>query len=384
MVADANYEMAFRIRLDMKSVKLTYEDKVLYPGTEFQGASFMLAPPLRLEVVHRSNPDDPATESTLQWYYVKLNPEDYKDYRDYVIKFDQPVPGVVGYKVYWFGRAFCSAWLDGVKLRETPLPSEAEQLKGVTIPPITVAQSRPGTLVWNGVFDWTYRIPEVIGGRCDRGKPLPERFSSFDAVIAIALNGLAPRERLALSEFVKAGGGLVTMGGPQAYGKSHIHTSPLLQGLLPVVTKGLWDLKKAPGGGFKLVPRSDLLKNLAWQDSPRIFYYHDVDVKDGAEGIWAEGVAEVGGKLERRPLVVAWPFGKGKRGVLPRDAAGRPVRWPSPCLGMEGLGAVHDHPDQQLPWTERRPGNGEAFVQVARAADYPATSNPCSKPMDET
>ena len=59
---DAKYAAAFRLRMDLSVTPDTDVAKVLYPGTESLAATFHMASPLRLEAVHRTKADDPATE----------------------------------------------------------------------------------------------------------------------------------------------------------------------------------------------------------------------------------------------------------------------------------------------------------------------------------
>ena len=253
----------------LENVTVADKAHVMYVGTEDHSAEAYMPFPLRLEVIHRTKRDDPATESVVQWYFVDAPGADaVKDYHDYVVKFERPVPGFVGFRVYWFGRAFSSVWLDQVKLLEEPLPSEAQQLNGVKLDgQLHVSHQQPLTLVCSGPYDWAYHLPDAIGGQCGMAPgtmsaaglssmpALPDTtagFSKYDAVLLseVELGSYTAKQRLLLSEFVKSGGGLVLLGGMLGYGKSQVHVSPLLMDMLPVVTKGRWDLRKAPAGGL--------------------------------------------------------------------------------------------------------------------------------------
>ena len=146
---DAKYAAAFRLRMDLSVTPDTDVAKVLYPGTESLAATFHMASPLRLEAVHRAKADDPATETVVQWYLVDAPSQAaVKDYHDYVIRFERPLPGFVGFKIYWFGRAYCSVWVDQVRLLEEPLLSEVEALKDRTVEGIKIDHAVPATLVW--------------------------------------------------------------------------------------------------------------------------------------------------------------------------------------------------------------------------------------------
>ncbi len=124
------------------------------------------------------------------------------------------------------------------------------------------------------------------------------------------LGDFSVKQRLLLAEFVKNGGGLVLLGGFSGYGKSRVHVSPLLMDLLPVTTRGLWDLRKAPGDGLLAGADERRFAHLDWKASPRVFYYHDVMVKDGAS-VWLHGSAIADGKETTVPLLVSRPYGKG-------------------------------------------------------------------------
>ena len=191
-------------------------------------------------------------------------------------------------------------------------------------------------LVCSGPFDWAYHLPQVIGGECELAPgtesaaglsampALPDSavgLSKYDVVVMseVALGSYSPKQRLMLSEFVKSGGGMVTLGGMLGYGKSQVHVSPLLMEMLPVTTKGRWDLRKAPAGGLVVQPATPRLAKLQWTAMPRVYYYHDVDLKAGAQ-VWVKGTTRVEGKATEVPLVVAWPYGKG---------------WVIACLGTE-------------------------------------------------
>ena len=312
---DAKYTAAFHLRLDLTVVPDSTVAKVIYPGTENLATTFHMASPLRLESVHRTKIDDPSTESVVQWYLVDAPSQAaVQDYHDYVIRFERPLPGFVGFRVYWFGRAYCSAWIDRVRLLEEPLPSEAEQLKSAPIPSLEIDHKAPTTLVWAGVYNWTYHIPEVIGGNCILASP-PDSAAALPKVDAmlfseVMLGDLSPKKRLLVSEFVRQGGGLVLLGGVCGYGKSHVHQSPLLKDLLPVETTGLWDLRKASPGGMVVKPAAGRFGALNWSQAPRVYYTHNVRLKPGAQ-VWLTGTALAGGKPFAAPLLVARPFGKG-------------------------------------------------------------------------
>ena len=107
----------------------------------------------------------------------------------------------------------------------------------------------------------------------------------FDAMLfsEVVMGDLEPKKRQLVAEFVKAGGGLVLLGGVHGYGKSHVHVSPLLSDLLPVTTTGALDLRQAPPGGWVVKSTSDRFQHLNWNAFPRVYYHHHVTLKDGAQ-----------------------------------------------------------------------------------------------------
>lgn len=311
---DAAYEAAFRIRMDVRVVAPPDIEMPLYIGTEDKAASSIMGWPLRLEAVHRRDINDAGTESVVQWHFAKIpSPAAVKDYHDYVISFQHVPTGHVAFRVYWYGRAFCSVWIDKISLREQNLPSEAQQLAANAQPATAaISHQRPLTRVWPGMYHWTYRIPDLIGGACETGRPVDgvKQTPQYDVMFIgdNVLTSLSLTERKALAEFVKGGGGLVLLGGVYSYGKSSVHTSPILMDLLPVETMGLWDLRQAPKGGLSVKTSDVRFKNLRWDAGPRVYYYHQARPKADAQ-VWLKGVS--GDGKQEAPLLVARPYGKG-------------------------------------------------------------------------
>ncbi len=292
---DAKYDIAFRLRFDVHVSAPSDLRLPIYLGTEDKAASSRMGWPLRLEAVYRPTPDDAAHECVLHWRFARL--DDLKQaatYHDYVISVERPPVGVLGFRAYWYGRAFASTWVDQIAMRETPLPTEAEQLRGLPEPDFTIHHGAPRTLVVNGVYGWTYQTPELVGGACELTWRFPtdaKALLPYDAILLVDVNlgDLTLAQRLLLATFVKRGGGLVLLGGPYAYGKSAVHASPLLQELLPVETAGLWDIAKAPGRGLTVTSNSARLRRLAWDVEPRVYYYHRATPKPGAETVLTGG-----------------------------------------------------------------------------------------------
>ncbi|MHB9133739.1 MAG: hypothetical protein ACYDBB_21965 [Armatimonadota bacterium] len=313
---DAKYEIAFRLRMDVHVVSPSDTAMPIYVGTEDKSASTRFGWPLRLEAIYRPDAGDAAHQSVIYWAMVNItDPKKVAEYQDYVIHVDRPPQGVIGFRAYWYGRAFSSIWIDAVKVRELPLPSEAEQLKGVKDPgALTVTHDKPHTLVVKGTYAWTYRLPELVGGPCDAAWAFPKEareLTKYDLVVFanVNLSTLEPAQRLLLSAFVQGGGAVLLLGGPDAYGKSWVHTSPLLTNLLPVQTSGLWDIKKAEGGKYLVSPAGGHFLTLAWQQNPLVYYFHQATPKAGAE-VWLTATPPK--SKASVPLLVVKSSGKGK------------------------------------------------------------------------
>jgi uncharacterized membrane protein len=312
---DAAYEIAFRIRLDVRVTSPPDVELPIYLGTEDKAASTRFGWPLRLEAVYRKSDVDKGEPTVLSWAFVKItDPKKVASYNDYVIRFERPPTGLLGFRVYWYGRAFCSAWIESVKIREMPLPSEAKQIESAPPPPkLAIDHAKPRTLVVMDVYHWTYRLPEIVGGACDATYSFPRsavELAKYDAVVLanVNLGRLDIGQRLLLREFVKDGGAVLILGGPYSYGKSRVHTSPLLQELLPVRTSGLWDIRKAD---LILAPAGARLKKLEWNAEPMVYYHHMATPKPDAH-VWLNGQPAVNSEyIPPVPLLVVRRDGKG-------------------------------------------------------------------------
>ncbi len=311
---DQKYEITFHMRFDVKVVSPADTPMPIYVGTEDKAASSRFGWPLRLEAVYKGSEKEAAV-SVIHWRFARISDvQQAGQYHDYVITVDTPPPGVVGFRAYWYGRAFASVWIDSVQVRALPAVTETEALKDVPAPAFTIDHAHPKTLVVNGVYQWTYRVPELIGGPCEAVWQFPADaagLAGYDALVLadVNLGDLKPAQRLLLAGFVKAGGGLLVLGGPYAYGKSAVHVSPLLQELLPVRTAGLWDIRKAQGGSLRLSPSAALLA-LDWAQDPRVYYYHVATPKPGAQ-VWLTGQTP-NSRTAQTPLLVVGRHGQGQ------------------------------------------------------------------------
>ncbi len=326
--ANTAYEAAFRMRLEWHPVSPA-DLPMPIPISRFDTAGTGVSHrswSVRLELVHRPTPQDAAHESVIKWAVIQMDGElkNYTQYHDYLIASERPMPGYLGVKAYWYGRGFCSTWIDTVHVKATPLPSESELLQNTPAPTLTINHQQPRTLAVLGVYHWTYRLPELIGGPCDvvwladdlvKAKSGAKLFptdaaelAKYDTIVFVDSNLLAltPQQRQLLAAYLQAGGGALFLGGPYGFGKSTVHISPLLMDLLPVKTLGLWDMRKAPGRGLTLSAATSRLARLDWGAKPRVYYYHETQVKPDAE-VWVTGNAAG----QQVPLLVARKYGNG-------------------------------------------------------------------------
>ena len=111
-----------------------------------------------------------------------------------------------------------------------------------------------------------------------------------------------------LCDYLKAGGGMVVLGGPMAYGKSQLAGSKLEE-MWPVsVHKGDSDIVDIQGAPIEVAdPSAVFLMDLDWSAKPAVRYLHDVDVKP-----WGKVVLTSGGK----PFVVVGESGPRKARVI--------------------------------------------------------------------
>jgi uncharacterized membrane protein len=110
-----------------------------------------------------------------------------------------------------------------------------------------------------------------------------------------------------LCDYLHAGGSLIMLGGPMAYGGSRLRGTPLAD-LLPVTMAPTpFDLEKLPSAVVKPAGEgAPFLEDLDWSPAPRVLYVHQVEVKP-----WGQVVLEAAG----RPFLVIGEVGPGKARV---------------------------------------------------------------------
>ena len=136
-------------------------------------------------------------------------------------------------------------------------------------------------------------------------------------------------QRAMIQDFVKAGGGLLLVGGPFAFGRGAMERSELLEPLLPVTIPGFEDLKPLAQAA-PLQPDKNsrvAMKGLDWKASPLVMWMHQAQAKQGATVELTAG---------GQPALVTWEYGKGRVAALSATVLGEP-----PAGGM----AFWDWPD---------------------------------------
>jgi hypothetical protein len=198
----------------------------------------------------------------------------------------------------------------------------------------------------------------------------------------ISAQALGHRQAL-LREFVRNGGAVLFLGGRFAFGQQY-HNTPLEE-MSPVsfVATG-FDLRN-PAGGVALEARPEAfgrsLSSLPWAEKPRIYWYHEVAAKDGAQV-----VLTAAGK----PMLTLGQYGKGRVAVFAGTVMGDPAKGEMPFWKWDGWPAVLG---QTIRWLSEAPSQaqdeaGESLCrrleQIAGAEDVDIEAEDDAKKRQET
>ena len=262
------------------------------------------------------------------------------------------------------------AWIDRITVTQKRLYTEAEQLTFAKFvrPENPTLVPHEGTRVWfaKGLYYKLYHLQEVLDARKAavsyayiirgqrgsalagfplEGKPLGpkapladpdeekadlrppppgpyEQVMSYDLIVLcdIDLEAFTVPQRAMIQDFVRAGGGLLVVGGPFAFGRGGMEHSTLLEPLLPVTTTGEFDLQPLPAPAPLQPVKGHIAKDgLAWAQHPTVLWLHHAQPKKGAT------VEMTAGGL---PALVTWEYGKGRVAALTATVLGEP---PTPC-----------------------------------------------------
>jgi len=138
----------------------------------------------------------------------------------------------------------------------------------------------------------------------------------FDLIVLCDVDAecLTVPQRAMIQDFVTAGGGLLVVGGPFAFGHGQLAQSELLSPLLPVDITGEYDLQPFPTAVPLQPVRGKIAKEgLTWAQQPAVRWMHRTTPKPGATVELTAGGT---------PALVTWQFGKGRVAVLTATVLG--------------------------------------------------------------
>ena len=150
-----------------------------------------------------------------------------------------------------------------------------------------------------------------------------DKLLSYDLIIM----GGAKREALGdtamemLKDYLQAGGSMLALGGPMAYGNSRLGGTPLADSLPVTFGNQPFDLECLNNAEIKVAGQAPFLENLDWKAAPRVKYLHKVEVKP-----WGRVILQVDGKpflvvgekgKQRIACILGAPMGSMEQGQLP-------------------------------------------------------------------
>jgi uncharacterized membrane protein len=219
-----------------------------------------------------------------------------------------------------------TVWADKIVVMTTRVYGDDEQLRLLNLPRRTayiLPAAVTGVWLGRGVYHEYWRVPDVapfIGGALASGAvhttQAEEHLRNFPAtfeelvkfrVVVLAnvpAGALTVEQRAMLEDFVRAGGGLIVLGGPYSFGAGDYHTSDIFTRLLPVTSAGKYDIVKcAPPQPLKAAGPETLAADLLANNPSVVLYRHKLAAKVGAT---------VQVKAGEQPLIVTGAYGKGR------------------------------------------------------------------------
>lgn len=187
--------------------------------------------------------------------------------------------------------------------------------------------AHPRVMVLYGLYTQHYRVDEAVKALdpaaevklydgWDFFPPTYEELLGYDLLV---LSDMAAGPDFAMemvADFVRHGGGLLTLGGLLTYGAGQWRGT-VLEELLPVTFPGGFDLKwEKPGAAPKPVGKHSINTGLNWPKDARFFWIHDAQPKDGNTVVMAAG---------KRPILVLGSDGEGRVAALLATCHGEPV-----------------------------------------------------------
>ncbi len=150
-----------------------------------------------------------------------------------------------------------------------------------------------------------------------------DKLLSYDLIIL----GGAKREALGdtamemLQDYLQAGGSMLVLGGPMAYGNSRLDGTALADCLPVTFGNQPFGLECLNNPEIKVAAQAPFLENLDWKAAPRVKYLHKVEVKP-----WGRVILQVDGKpflvvgekgKQRIACILGAPMGSMEQGQLP-------------------------------------------------------------------
>lgn len=148
---------------------------------------------------------------------------------------------------------------------------------------------------------------------------------------AFGCGGNPALRRVLLQEFVRNGGSALFLGGYFAFGPEYHGTA--LEEMAPVIYAEKRDLAMS-AEDLPIVAGPDALQGMAklnWAAAPRVYWMHAVTTKPGAKVLLTAG---------GKPLLVAWPYGKGRVAIFAGSVMGDPPPGQLPFWAWDGWPAA--------------------------------------------
>ena len=291
-----------------------------------------------------------------QVWLKEIGPDDFATpgkYQDFAVEFDFLGEGsAINVAAFWRGQqAGGTVYADKVTLEQLAAFSDADlaaKLKYVPRIDLTPGGT-PGldALVVNGLYSDLHRLPEALppparvtcatvqvgeNAAALTGYPKTyEELCAYDVVVLVNADAswLGFPGRAALRDFVKAGGGLLVLGGNYSLGQGGF-ASTFLSDLLPVSVAPARDvqpvspplaLRPAPSGLARALPAS------LWKVPPVLYWRHRVALKPEAQTHLLAGSESV---------LVTGAYGRGRVAVFSGTVLGQPAGKEQPFWSWAG------------------------------------------------
>jgi uncharacterized membrane protein len=258
-------------------------------------------------------------------------------YQEFACTAEKDEGGFFGVSAVWLGKG--AVYVDWVKVVSEELFSERQVLERRGPVDVPDAWALPAGAPWRvhvakGLWWDFFGVSEALAviragtvtssyhghgqfGHSLRGFPATaaELMAYHLVVLAnVDAQALGAQGRLLLEEYVRNGGGLVILGGPFAFESGgYRHTA--LERMLPCELQAEKRKKAEKPLVLKAGPDAGAMlpADLAWQQNPRVVYYHPATAKSGAQVV---------ATMDGVPALIAGEFGKGRIAVFLATAEG--------------------------------------------------------------